>query len=345
MIRVLKWLGLGLLISIAGLVAPIFYVETICRAESVGQIPAQYAIERRTEARTYLVYPEWHIVYAYEGYAEVLKTGAPHNFPYLQAIGGFWSALCDLTARSDQLGEAGFDSKATIYTIGASFTFEMLLKAGYEESLGRLFRGDGTSVQDHIEAEMAEDYAKFLQQVPWYKFDFDHWNRKLWRSNATDFRGWERRIALGLEWGAKAQYAKLIGALVESVGHDELTMQVVLTDITETALQDIPDLEIISTGEIILANMRRYRVFTTAAIDIAEQGGRFIEIAGNDDIMLSYIGFRTPDLPHGEVFSKTKRVGFEMDNRYLIALKVGELTNVLRRLALQDGRVEHIYDY
>ena len=71
--RLLKWLGVSLLLLLAIIAGPILYVETMCRGEALTQEEAIYVTETRPEARTYMVYPEWHIVYAYEGYAEALK--------------------------------------------------------------------------------------------------------------------------------------------------------------------------------------------------------------------------------------------------------------------------------
>lgn len=344
--RLLKWLGLGLLGLIAIVAGPILYVETMCRGAALTQQEAQFISETRPEARSYMVYPEWHIVYAYEGYAEALRKGHPHDFPYISAVTGFWSSLCGLTAKADELGEAGFNSKATIYTIGASFTLEMLFKAAYEESIGRLFALAGRSPQDRVEADMAQDYATFLQQVPWYKYDFPAWSDRLWAAEPVRTRGWERRIALGLEWGAKTQYAKLIASAAAGLGADELTMQVALQNVTAQQLAALPDVQILAETPVVIAQMPRYRVFTDTAQIIADQGGQFLEIAGNDDILISYLGATPPKMPdQALIISTTPRVGFPDQNRHLIALKVPQLTQAITSLATQPGRLEHIYDY
>lgn len=344
--RLLKWVGLALLGLIAIIAGPILYVETMCRGETLTQAEAQYITETRPEARTYMVYPEWHIVYAYEGYAEALREGHPHDFPYITAVTGFWSSLCGLTAKADELGEAGFNSKATIYTIGASFTLEMLFKAAYEETIGRLFTAFTPSPQDQVEADMADDYATFLQQVPWYKYDFPAWSEKLWAADPVAIRGWERRIALGLEWGAKTQYAKVIAGAAAGLGADQLTMQVALQNISADQLRALPDIKIISDDNTIIAEMPRYRVFTDAAQIIADQGGQFLEIAGNDDILISYLGATPPELPKTTIIiSDTRRVGFPEQRRYLIAVKVPDLAGTITTLAKLRGRLEHIYDY
>lgn len=348
--RLLKWLGFSLLLLIAIIAGPILYVETLCRGTALTQEQAQHITDpahQRPEARTYMVYPEWHIVYAYEGYAEALKSGHPHTFPYLNAIKGFWSATCGLTEQADQLGEAGFNSKATIYTIGASFTLEMLFKAAYEETIGRLFTLAAPSPQDQVEADMAANYATFLQQVPWYKYDFPAWSEKLWAAEPVAIRGWERRIALGLEWGAKTQYAKVIANAAAGLGADELRMRIALQNTDPTYLASLPDVTLIDqSADTTIAEVPRYRVFTTLAQIITNVDGQFVEIAGNDDILLSYLGATPPEIPDAaHIISTTTRVGFTEQNRYLIAAKVPDLTTTLKSLATQRGDLEHIYDY
>ena len=75
----------------------------------------------RKEARTWLTYPEWHIVYSAESYGRFLDSRPPSAFPYFRHIAGFWSSYCALnkvTSSSAGTGEA----KVMIYTIGISFT-------------------------------------------------------------------------------------------------------------------------------------------------------------------------------------------------------------------------------
>ena len=351
--RALKWAGLFLLGLVLIVATPIAYVETMCRGTALKQAEAKYITDpawQRAEARTYLTYPEWHIVYAYEGYAEVLKGADPHNFPYTQAISGFWSSLCALTEKADELGEAGTNAKLTIYTIGASFTLEMLFKAAYEETIGRVASWTSdTSPQDQIETEMAADYATFLQQVPWYKYDFDGWHAKLMAAPTEGFRSYERRIALGIEWKAKAAYARVIEKAAGAVGKDELTMRIAIQGATPTYLSSFPEITIISTqDDITIAEVPRYRTFTklveSMIISTRNSEARIVEIAGNDDILVSLQSPRDPVLPDKQnILSVTKRPGFHNGTRLLIAMKVGQLQSLYP--ALKYGALEHVYDY
>ncbi|RLJ41311.1 hypothetical protein BCF46_3103 [Litoreibacter meonggei] len=349
--RLLKWLGLALLALVLLIATPITYTETMCRGTPLEQAEAKYITDpawQRAEARTYLTYPEWHIVYAYEGYAEVLKRADPHNFPYTTAVTGFWSSLCALTEKADELGEAGTDAKLTIYTIGASFTLEMLFKAAYEETIGRVASWTSdTSPQDKVEMAMAADYATFLQEIPWYKYDFDAWYAKLMAAPTEGIRSYERRVALGIEWKAKAAYARLIAKAAGAVGVDELIMRIAIQGVTPDDLTAYPEITVISSeGGTIIAEVPRYRTFTKLVekllFDYSQ--ARIVEIAGNDDILISLDARANPVLrDHLNVLSITNRVGFYERTRVLVAMKVDQLHTLTPTLKLTG--LEHIYDY
>ncbi len=142
--RLLKGLAIlvfAMLLGIIALVSPAAYVEALCHGEPQAQtyVPLIKDPEQsRAEANTYLTYPEWHIVYAYDGLAETLKSGDEYQFPYWESVKGFWTTDCALTRIADAHGGADTDTRLTIATIGVSFTLEMGLKAAYEDTIGRL---------------------------------------------------------------------------------------------------------------------------------------------------------------------------------------------------------------
>jgi hypothetical protein len=84
----------------------------------------------------------------------------------------------------------------------------------------------------------------------------------------------------------------------------------------------------------------RYRAFTKVARAIAKAGGRFLEIAGNDDILVTALS-ETPTPGDLSVLAALPRQGYG-DVRELRFLRVDRLAELLR-----DGRVvvEHIHDY
>jgi hypothetical protein len=335
-------LTLGLILL---LLTPVAYVETLCRPKGtpVAHDPLVGADWQRPEARTLLTYPEWHIVHAYADYAEVIRTGDPHDYGFLSAIGGFWSSTCALSEASGPHGGFPWETKQMVYTIGVSFTAELLAKAAYEETLGRLFtfmRGPDPAPLDTLSAGQAADYAVFLQQVPWYKWDFARDAAALDAAATGVLRDRERRIALGLEYRAKAAYARVIEAAVAAVGADQLRLRAVVNDVPEAALAALPEVQVIETRpEGVVIDAPRYRAFTRLAQTIAAAGGAFAEIAGNDDILLTVI----TDAPgfDGAIhsFARQGNPGY----RHLVLIPVARMAEVIR--ALPEGALEHVHDY
>lgn len=351
--RVGKWLAVSLLVVVLLLLLPVGYIETFCRADSEQDHHSTKIADPdflRQEANSYLTYPEWHIVYAYEGLAKVLQTGDEHQFGYISSIAGFWSSFCALNKVANRHGGGDFDTRGTVHTIGVSFTFEMLMKAFYEETIGRVFaafRGADKAPQDAFAAEMAADYAQFLHQVPWYKYDFENAVQKLWEQPVTAFaRGWERRLALGGEWKAKAAYAGVIAKAVEAAGQAPLRIRSVVNGMTRLELLSIAEVDVVEQGDNhVMIETPRYRKFTGILSQIIDRGGRIVEIAGNDEILLSAIGPDVgDDLQAGELVSRIGRDGHE-GQRYLFNVRLDELANMLRVLQQKGLTLEHIYDY
>lgn len=345
--RLLKGLGLLFLAGVVGLLLPVGYIELACRpngqsVEYTSILPVEH---HRAEGRTLLTYPEWHIVHAYDDYARVISDGDPHDFRYMSSIGGFWTSLCSLSKASGQHG--GFPSafKQTIYTIGVSFTAELLAKAAYEETLGRAatwIRGKTHAPLDVLSAEQATQYSQFLRQVPWYRWDFTRDAAALTDSATDVFRDRERRFALQLEYGAKAGYAKVIAAAVANMEPDALRLRLVVNGISPQDLSAYEGVKIIEQRDQgVEIDTPRYRVLTDLLLELAQAGGDFVEIAGNDDILLTM----TSDQPQlKKALYSFARQGYG-DTRHLVLLQVSELAETLRGIDGQTLRLEHIHDY
>lgn len=343
-----KRLTLLLLILVIGLLAPVGYNELACRGEPMDEAfaPQIAAEEHRVESATYLTYPEWHIVFAYDDYAKVLEQGAPHEFGYFRSVSGFWSALCNLTQTADNHGGAP-ETKNMVYVIGVSFTAELIAKAAYEETIGRLFVWiDGRSASDDASAQMARDYAEFLHQIPWYKYDFPSDIAELKAIGPLTLRDRERQIALGLEFGTKTQYAKAIAKAVEAAGQAKLTIRTIVHDLSVEELRSIDGVTVIrATPQGTEIDTPRYAAFTDILKQIAAKGGRISEIAGNDEIMLTITGQTRPDfLADLPVLASLPRQGYD-DLRWLVTVQLRDLHTVITALEGSDATLEHIFDY
>ena len=352
--RVLKWSLASLLVATLLLLSPVAYVELACRGQVVTQtyepLVTDPAFQRR-EANTYLTYPEWHIVFAYDGLAHALATGDEHAFDYIDSISSFWSSTCALTRVASQHGGADWDTRSMIHTIGVSFTMEMLAKAAYEESMGRAtawLRGPRKTAQDAVIAAVAADYAAFLRQTPWYQYPFNRKAHELWAAPVDQFvRGWERRLGIGLELEAKAVYAKVIAGAVAATAPAQLVIRSLVSGLDATVLGRIPGVTVIGgRGDGFEIETPRYDLFTRILADIARQGGAIREIAGNDEIMVSVTvreGVAVP-VQHGTVILRMKRDGIPGE-RLLVNVRMPELAAFLNTYPRGEPGLEHVFDY
>lgn len=351
--KYLKWPVIAGGVCVLLLLTPVAYVELACRGSATTDtykpIISDPAFTRR-EANTYLTYPEWHIVYAYDGLAEVLKTGDEHRFDYIDSVRGFWRSTCGLMQVADEHGGADGGTRMMIHIIGVSFNAEMAVKAAYEETIGRLtafIRGRNKSPQDRAIAAMAIDYAAFLRQTPWYGYPFTRATRTLWSAPAgLSLRAWERRIGIGVEFTAKAAYAKVIERAAAS-DPAVLVIRSIVSGLSSSELGAIAGVKIISDRDgAIEIETPRYAEFTRILADIAQRGGAIREIAGNDDIMVTITSRGDVQLnpPPGKVILRLKRDGFSGE-RLLVGVRVIELASLLRSVPLGDPGLEHVFDY
>jgi hypothetical protein len=123
--KLIFWL-IGALAIVACLSAiPVAIVETQCTASPQPATPNErFDIKipgyRRAEGDSYLTFPEWYIVYAYDDLAGVTRQSSESGFDYLQSIRGFWTSLCGSTATAGAVGPVTFDQRVTNYIIGVT---------------------------------------------------------------------------------------------------------------------------------------------------------------------------------------------------------------------------------
>jgi hypothetical protein len=356
-----KWLKriaalIALVIFICAI--PILWVETQCIGKLPKSVSAYQPIlppeHRRNLADTYLTYPEWSIVHAYEDFAGVVKQKSESQFRYLESIRGVWNNLCEVAAIADSKGTITTDIKATLYIIGISFAGEMGVKGAYESTIGWLtewIRGPQRTAEDEFALKVAEDYAKFLQQTPWYEFPFGATLGKFWSevplSGGNYIRKIERRIALSMEYGVKAVYAKLI-AQAAALAPAALTIRsvIALEDNDVAAVGNIKLIEKRADGSAVIETPR-YRAFTNILRALADRGRNFTEIAGNDEIFVTLLAPQAFALKAGtakQLFSVPvqPRPGW---TRRGVSLPVKELAAFMRDMKAQRVEFEHVYDY
>lgn len=353
-----RWrLALAAGATLAALViVPVAFIEVGCRAPLPGAPIAAStpsllpAADRRPEARTFLTYPEWHIVYEAEAYARHLAAGrAPSAFPFGAQIGQFWSSYC-VVNRITQGSPAAGDAKVTIYTIGISYTVELAVKAAYERTIGRLFEwaSGWRSADDAYAARVQRSYGAFMHETPWYRFPFGRALAGEWRTHepTRHARHWERRFALSAEYGIKALYARAIdSATGATVGRDETTLRFVArTDATTVRAID-PRLKPVAQlpGGLTVVEAPRYQQFNDLLADLEAADVPLVEIAGNWTIFATLLLPDTAPPPAPALLTMPlERAGWR---RVGVAVPVSALLATLRRTREVGGTVEHFYDY
>jgi hypothetical protein len=330
---------------------PVGWIELGCRGAGTTAAARAYrpiGPAERPEVRSWLTYPEWHIVYAADALGAWLGAGQrPSGYPYLGDVRDFWSSYCGL-ARATGGREGGGDARLMLHVIGVSFTAEMLVKALYENTLGRLSEAVAgwESPDDRYAAEVQRRYGAFMHETPWYRFPFGEALSGAWSVDASGFRHWERRMALSAEYGVKAGYAQAIGgATGATLGPDETRMHMVVAappgvvgglDARLKPVRAVPGGTLVDTP--------RYAAFTEIVERLAARNVAVVEIAGNDDI------FVTALLPQGTSPPKGAEQVMAMvlpDGRvrHGLAVKVPALTPLVRSIRARGGTVEHVYDY
>ncbi len=357
--------GIGVAALVLGLVAavPIVRNEATCmRARVADAAPYQPLLppeSRRNGVDTFLTYPEWSIVHAYEDLAGVTRERGEEHFGYWRAVRSYWSSLCSLSRVASSRGEIALDMKAMLYIIGVSFSGEMAVKGLYETTIGRLtawLRGPERTPDDLYAIRVAEDYAAFLRQTPWYDYPFFTTLKTYWAETGTAtpslVRTIERRIALSLEWSVKAVYAKAMG-LLAAASPAKLTIETIVSGMDRAVLAADRDVTIKGERpEGIVVETPRYRAYTAFLERVAAAGGTIREIAGNDRIFVTVISDRARRPVQGATFDGKARVLFSVlvqaapgRERVGMEVPVADLAALIRSAPALGLTFEHAYDY
>ena len=310
---------------------------------------------QRPEESTFLTYPEWAIVYAAREYASFVATRSESDFPYFGYVGRFWQDYA-IVARVTAGYSFNAENHLMLVVIGTSHTIEHGLQWVWENTAGRLTEwaaGGRKTPQDRYQATSAAEYAAFLDQVPWYRFPYARKRAGLWRmpdaeGNAA-IRSWERKLAFGLSYSIKQAYAALIASgLAATSDAAESHIYVWAQGPVANAIRGQPDTALErrlgADGTVFVT--RRYQAFTDLLPRLVAKGVRFVEIGGNQDILLTVLSEEPPITPFGvrQLFAhklpadpSRRRTGF--------IVPVASLHVVLPMLAAGGAKLEHVYDY
>jgi hypothetical protein len=362
----LTWCALGALAAVAVVVlsvgATVGVTESVCRGVAAGDAvaddPAWRSVlspeEKRSEVDSYLTYPEWSIVYAYDDFAAVMRRGSESDFRYLDSIAGFWTSLCAVKRIAPRHGDVSLDTNAMLYIIGLSFTAEMAAKGLYENSVGAItawIRGPVRTPEDEFVLKVADDYSSFLRQTPWYAYPFFETLRRFWSevplTGGNPVRKIERRVGLSIEYGFKAIYAKALGALA-GISPAPPSIRSVVPELGAADLAAEPRISLIrKSGNLSIIETPRYQAFTEITQFLAGRGRDVSEIAGNRNILVTMLSPQCdPVAVEGSrtlfVVPIQSRQGW---CRHALDVQVPRLASFVRSLSNATYEVEHVFDY
>jgi hypothetical protein len=306
----------------------------------------------RPEDDTFLTYAEWYIVWSYQEKAAWQQVHPPSGFPYFSAIGQYWNGYCCSFGVVRGRYPVNFGDHLMLVVIGTSFTVEYGIKGAYENTIGRLTAwicGQEPTEEDRYAARVARNYGVFVEDRPFYEFRFFSAFEGLWTDTRLWgphlLRKWERKTWLSLDYGIEAIYCGLIQLASHAVyGVEEDVTYALIENAPEAVLSDVPDVrEVKSAGtDSLIVRMPRYQKFTDAAGQLLRAQVRFVEIAGNRQIMVTAVvprdwSFR---MPAGELLFSSEVLTDRLSKRVVLRVPVTSLGVVVGTLS-----VEHIYDY
>jgi hypothetical protein len=349
--------SLGIAVTVVG-------VEKYCVLQMpTPRVSSHFAIAdegyARSQGDTFLTFPEWYIVHAYNDLAGVTAQSSESGFDYLASVRGFWTSLCRATRQASASGSASVDQKATNYIIGFSFTAEMGLIGAYERTVGALTEwttGGRKTAEDEFNLTLLKEYAAFLYQTPWFRFPFGAKLWRFWRETpfVPSIRGIERRVSLSLQYAARCAYAALIRFVA---GYDpaDLTIRSVVGGLVPSDFDAMTDVKVI--GEIkdengargVLVETARYAAFDAFVRELGRHANAsLLEVAGNHQILVTILAPAAHAKLAGTDEVELFRLPLQSSpgwRRIGIDMPVRSLVQSVKSFETAGYKFEHAYDY
>jgi hypothetical protein len=283
-----------------------------------------------------------------------VRDHPPSGFPYWSYIGRFWQDYA-MVIRASSAYPFNFANHQMLAVIGTSHTIEHAIQWAYENTIGRITEATagGRTAADDYQAKVAAEYAAFLDQVPWYQFSYAEKRAGLMAltppAGDDPIRTTERKWAFGLAYSIKQGYADLItSALAATADAALLDIHVWAKGPVAEATRNEPDtaLERNMNADGTVFVTKRYQVFTDMIPRLIAKGVTFVEIGGNDEILVSVLSTDAITAPEGarSLFAYPLPAD-PAQRRTGLTVAVRRLHTVLPALLASGAKLEHVYDY
>ncbi len=312
---------------------------------------------KKGEEQTLLSLPEWYLVFNPNEYADFLERGNnPSDFPWFASIDEYWAMFDRVNSLTDGLYPNNSEYQTVLWVIGVSTTAEFVAKSAYENTIGRFTRwtASADTPEDLLIQEAHRAYGELIYTEAWYKFPFWDYAARIWSDTPffgkNFIRKLERKLMFTLEFGFKAVYAKLIGFGSQTAfeASDGLVTMHIVADAASLADVDprITLLRDFGDGDLVVT-LPRWGGFTEIVPKLAAAGAQFVEISGNDEIVMT--GVRPQDSSLEPDKARTLFDSMVVSpigrNRSVYLVRVVDLSDALNSLGRNNIELEHVFDF
>ena len=312
---------------------------------------------KKGEEQTFLTLPEWYLVFNPNEYADFLERGHnPSDFPFFRSIDEYWTLYDRVNVLADGLYPENSDYQLMLWVIGVSTTAEFLAKGIYENTLGRLTRWTASddTPEDRLILDAHRAYGELIYHEPWYVFPFAEHAGKVWSDTPFFGRNFirklERKLMFSAEFGFKAMYAKAIGFGAQQAyeASDGLVTLHIVGDRARVEAAD-PRINILrdfGDGDLVLT-LPRWGGFTELVPVLAAAGVEFVEINGNDEIVVTAVAPAASNLApdHARRLFDSMVISPGGLERSVYLVRIEDLSGALASFDNIGHRVEHIFDF
>lgn len=323
------------------------------RPSPAAALAAQDGIEhyRRSREAMLLAYPLRSIAYAEREYADFVGSHSETDFPYWAYVGRFWKDYATML-RATASGPLDVDSHVVVVVAGTGHTLDLAVQSAWENVVGRVtetIAGWQKTQEDRFQSITAAEYAAFLDQRPWYRFPFSQKRTGLWGTSMASgpavVRSLERKLAFGGAYTVKQILAAVsvsalpAGAAPSDEVHIWIGPAEAMPEADASLVKDLGD------DGVVLASGRPH-LLTDLVAGLVAQGALMVEIAGNDEILLTVLSNDEVPQPQGarELFAY-QLPAEPFVRRTGMIVPVGRLHLILPELAAAEARLEQIHGY
>ncbi|CAN5317481.1 hypothetical protein BH10PSE7_BH10PSE7_21780 [soil metagenome] len=367
--RILRKL-VGTIVVLSAIAAvPAVYLAAVCTGRDGGStaisslVPPELRQQldalpgyREEEARSYLSYPDWYAIFVARDYARFIDNRYPSGFGFLTAALEYWRGYCAVNRYASVHYPFDWRANLGLYAYGIGHSVKYTLNGLYENTIGRLseaFAPVTASAEDLFARSFADDYSEWLLSAPWYDYPFFSRLQNFWESvpflGPGQIRKLERRFALSAELAINGGHAALVKDRPQAAGEPQEEIHAVMKGLPGDTGAIDGRIRVLQTfdGGLQLVQFPRGEVFSEIAPKFVGRGAQFLEIAGNDTILITATGRNgwSPPDDVGERLFETPILSGDGGTRFGISVPVPMLITAIEMIATSGGRFERVYDY